>query len=490
MFNDLFGKYFKFSFVIFIIFDGLSFLAYQNNFTHIVLFLLLALIVLIAAWYKLEYGLYIMLGELFIGSQGHLLSLDTPILNFSLRMVIFLMVILIWLGKILSGRELDFFSRKNKFLIIYCLLFIAILAGALNGLLNNSWNNAFFDLNGWIFFLAAPIFFSIINSEKIVKNILAILFSAVCFISVKTLIVLVVFAHPGLVNISIFYNWLRDSRMGEITYVIGSFYRIFFQAQIYALIGFFISFVLLLQKDKLLLLKPTVYFLRLTVLLSSTALIACLSRSFWVGWLGGFFILLGALAYKYQYGIAKIFKIVVAVIIVAVLEIGFLYVITNNLSNNLIKNRLENVTEEAAGMSRLSQFKPLWSSVSRHWLLGAGFGKTVTYYSRDPRILAKSPTGYYETYAFEWGYLDIWLKIGFFGLMIYLFLYYAVVKEGLKILAKQSQVVILAFLISLISLLITSIFSPYLNHPLGIGFLLLLSAYINYYSKQNEITAG
>ena len=54
--------------------------------------------------------------------------------------------------------------------------------------------------------------------------------------------------------------------------------------------------------------------------------------------------------------------------------------------------------------------------------MGRGFGATVTYQTRDPRILADNGSGEYTTYAFEWGWLDIWLKLGIFGLAAYFLL--------------------------------------------------------------------
>lgn len=490
MFNDLFGKYFKISFLIFIIVDILSFFSYQNDYVHIIIFILLFLLIFGATLYKLEYGLYILLGELFIGSQGHLISLDISFFDFSIRMAIFFIVFLVWLTKLISGQGgMAFFKKNNQFLIIYLLLFIILLTGVLSGLLRNQLNNVFFDVNGWLFFAAIPVFYGTIKSENAVKNIISLLFSATCYISLKTLIVLIIFAYPWPINISTFYNWLRDSRIGEITRVTGSFYRIFFQAQIYALIGLIMSFFFLLFKDKFQFKKNAVKWLFFTAILSSTAIIACLSRSFWLGVIGSLVFIFYLLIFKFHFRFLRIVKIVVIMIAVVMMEIGFLYAITGNLTHNWIKGRLENPTQEAATMSRISQLGPLFKAVGQNWLLGAGFGKTVTYFSNDPRILAKSPSGVYETYAFEWGYLDIWLKVGIIGLMVYLYLYYLVFKEGIKLLRLPAEFsfLILALMLGLVGVLVTSIFSPYLNHPLGIGFLLLISA-IFYLSSTGNVS--
>ena len=49
---------------------------------------------------KLEYGLLILLAELFIGSKGYLFSYDYGGTLISLRMALFLVVMSAWLGKV------------------------------------------------------------------------------------------------------------------------------------------------------------------------------------------------------------------------------------------------------------------------------------------------------------------------------------------------------------------------------------------------------
>ncbi|MBU1131156.1 O-antigen ligase family protein [Patescibacteria group bacterium] len=490
MFNQLFGKYFKISFIVFIIIDVLSFFAYQDDCSHLIIFIVLTLLSLGLTLYKLELGLYIFLAELFIGSQGHLFSLATPYFGFSIRMSVFAIFFLVWLSKVIAGRRLDFFTKNNQFLYIYLLLFIAVAAGALRGILNNPLNQTFFDFNGWLFLAIVPAVFSIVRSFKVIKNILAILLSAVGFISLKTLVVLLLFAYKLPINLSIFYNWLRDSRIGEITHVTGTFYRIFFQAQIYVLIGFLLCFFLLLMRQKLDLDKVTVKWLRVIMLFSSTVLIACLSRSFWVGAVFALLFVFILLVWRHRFSLIKMVRLFVTMSLIVVVEIAFLFIITGNIpvsfTHNLIRDRLDDPTEEVAGMSRIAQLGPLWSAISQNWFWGSGFGKAVTYYTDDPRILAKSPTGIYNTYAFEWGYLDIWLKLGLSGLLIYLYLYYLVFKKGIYLIRKKadSSIFIIALLLGMAALLATNMFSPYLNHPLGIGYLILLSAIINFSIKE------
>src|SRR5690606_26879171 len=60
-------------------------------------------------------------------------------------------------------------------------------------------------------------------------------------------------------------------------------------------------------------------------------------------------------------------------------------------------------------------------------ILGSGYGTTVTYETSDPRLLSTIGSSY-TTYAFEWGYHDIWLKIGVVGASVYAWFLYSLLR--------------------------------------------------------------
>ena len=137
-----------------------------------------------------------------------------------------------------------------------------------------------------------------------------------------------------------------------------------------------------------------------------------------------------------------------------------------SLFGDLLKNRL--IEKEEAVISRWQLFGPLLGETLRHPILGSGWAQKITYQSADPRTL-----GDYTTYSFEWGYLDIALKVGFLGLLIYLIFL-------VKLLyTKQRTVLEMGLILGALTIAVTSFFSPYLNHPLGIGYLILVGCFLN-----------
>lgn len=463
----LFGKLFKYTFLFLIAIELLSLFATIVPAASQVLFFIILLAGLIISLVKLEYGLYIILAELFVGGKGHLFSLDFDGTTISIRIALFLIILAIWLAKKIKLKELPNF----KILIPFYLLFIAILLGAIQGFYNNEFSKLFFDFNGWIYFALAPIFFDLIKGQKVINNILQILTASTTYLALKTIGILILFAHNITGIGGMFYKWVRDSGVGEITYMSGTVFRVFLQSQIYILIGLLIVLFIFISYKHQLNKKLSAHIL-LYLYLTSLALMISQSRSYWVGAILGLITLFLVAYFISKTKLKKLFIVGLLLIAMVWSQIFLIQLITLNFEGNLISQRFANLNSEAAGISRVNQIAPLNAGILESSFLGHGFGKELTYISTDPRIVQQYPGGIYTTYAFEWGYLDIWLKLGLFGLGAYFLLLLFLISGAIK----NPKPVQLGMLVALVALLATNIFSPYLNHPLGIGYILLMAA--------------
>jgi len=539
-----FDKTFKTTILFIIFLELLSFTGYYFPLINKIAFLGILFITLILALEKLEYGIYILLAELFVGSKGYLFYFESGGVVVSLRIGLFLVIISVWLFYLIKSRYTEIATRidadKQIFNFLtykfknlstsYWLLFLAIAWGIIYGILRgNNFSNVFFDANAWLYFLLVFPIFEVIKNEEQIKNIFQIFLAGLVDIILKSLFSLWIFSHGFIWFGQDLYRWLRTSGVGEVTPVTGNFYRVFFQSQIYALLGFFIFLCLMIGYwwnkrrredmniipnkverseeshrrvryfwDFSLTLRMTFYFLLSTFCF--LIIIISFSRSFWLAFAGGLVILFIYLIFITKESWRRIFKFAGIIIIIAILDLGFLYLFVTYPKTgegvplaSLIGERIS--ASEAAGFSRINQLEPLFRAIIKHPVIGSGFGTTVTYKSADPRILAISPKGEYTTYAFEWGYLDIWLKIGLAGLLIYLGLIWQLLKKGwgrmmkyevgsMKYEVGSMKYLNLGFLLGLVGLLLVNIFTPYLNHPLGIGYLILFSVILNIADKE------
>jgi len=459
---NLFGRLFAVSLLSIFAIDIISFLSFSYPDIQLVVFISIIIIVFAATLYKVEYGLYIILAELFIGGKGHLFSIQTDTSLISIRIALFLIILGIWLGKKIQNKEKRIYF-KDPFIKLFIILLAFIGYGFIHGLINNSFGAVFFDFNAWIFFLLFFVFYDTFTEKKYIFSILQVLLAAVSWIGIKTVIVFYLFSQNITSVGDFFYTWIRDTGVGEITAITDSLHRIFFQSHIYSLIAMIIILVIVYSGIKIKL-RDAVG-LGLILYLTSLTVVMSQSRSFFAA---GLAVFASLIIYSFVLH-NKFLSVVTKSIIVIVIVLSQIWLVNTE--------RITNIGQDAAGSSRLNQLNPLIQAISHNALLGSGFGTEVTYVSNDPRIQKTHPGGWYTTYSFEWGYLDIALKIGLLGLGAYLTFIGYIFYQGFKN-RKNSSVIVHGFLFGLMALCVVNIFTPYLNHPLGIGYIMLVSTLI------------
>lgn len=475
----------KISFLVLTLFllDLLSYLAFFNAGLLKISFIIILLTAAALTVYKLEYGLLILFSELLIGSFGYLFYFPLGQKMISIRIALWAAVMLIFFFKLIgqfikNGRSSEYYQKIIKFPYLkYFLLFaLFLLLGIGSGILRgHSYSNIYSDFNAFIYlglFFPAVAVYGASKEEAAFENIFnrlkTVFLGGALYLSLETLILLFIFTH----NLNIapdIYAWLRKTLVGEMTSTLSGWPRIFIQSQIYPIIAFlFISFKEGFKKENIL----------LAALLFSSALIS-FSRSFWLALTAT--IIFSLILIWFYYGFKKFAQLVLKFLSAGILSFLLIYLIAifpypkPGAYNADFLNRITNGGESAIS-SRWSLMPVLFKEIKREPIFGQGFGATVTYKSSDPRVLKDHPDGLYTTYAFEWGYLDLWLKIGFLGLLSYLILLFVLIKKSL--LKTNLNYLNLGLGTGLLFIALTHIFTPYLNHPLGLGYLLIASCLI------------
>lgn len=451
------------------IIELVSFLGYFYLPLKIISAIVISLIIFIVCLKNLENGLLILFTELIIGSKGHLFELG-PV---SIRMIIFVAIILSYLIKLRKSEErlkiisyLKEFKEWLYFIVLAIFISLALVVALVKG---NNLSNIFSDFNAWPFFLllfpVLAIYFK--ANKETYEKLIQVLIGAFLWLGVETLTILYIFTH----NISVMpdlYYFLRRTGVAEITPTLGSWPRIFLQSQIYATIALvMMPFILKIKKWQ-------------TWALMTLAWSICflsMSRSFWLAIVIVF--ALGVFTRLILKGWRKIGKstfLITGSALASVLLILFISLFPipkpGNFSANSFINRISFDASEAAVASRWSLLPVLWQEIKESVFIGSGFGKTITYKSSDPRVLENNPSGEYTTYAFEWGYLALWLKFGLFGLIAYLSLLGIIIYRGI-LRWRNGDNLAGALALGLLVLAFVHFFTPYLDHPLGIAYLIL-----------------
>ena len=477
----------------FLVIEILSFLVFSFPVLNQTIFILLIMAALGLTIYKLEYGVLLVLTELLIGSLGHLFVGNFVAVQVPIRMALWAIVILVFTIKLIIQLfkqkqfapywlSLKKFSGWKPFLLLFFFIIVSLINAYWRG---HSLNLIFSDFNAWLyFFFLVPliIVYNESNSEGY-QRLQNLFFAAAIWLSLKTLFLLFVFTH----NISFapdLYLWLRRTLVGEMTPTKTGWPRIFIQSQAYSAIAFFTIFWFKQSSFKL---KEFWRSSNILALLAAggflSAILISFSRSFWVALFSALAISLIALWYLASF--KKMLTAGVWLILSGLLSFAFIYLVVafpyiHLPSTDFSANLLDRVSNgnEAALASRWSLLPVLFKEIKQEPLLGQGYGATVTYFSSDPRILQNNPSGEYTTYAFEWGYLDLWLKLGILGLAAYLYLIIKLVIDAWRRGRQENKALFFVLATGIIFLAVTHIFTPYLNHPLGIGFVILSSCLI------------
>jgi len=503
---------FKRTFLFIFLAEILSFIGYLLSPVNQAVFFVIAAAALVLSLYNLKYGVWMALAELFIGSKGYLFYFTAGGLVVSIRIALWIIIMSVWFAglckKFVQTKKVDFADeaiRARKTLLPYFfLLFAVVCLGALNGLLRgNPGADIFFDFNGWLYLtLLLPVYRIVFAgtgedkkaAERVRSGLSALgqVFAAsVIWLSFKTFFLIFIFSHDLESIAPAIYRWVRESGVGEITRMEGGFYRIFFQSHIFALAGFLIFLFVAtryINRERVVFSRYFMAIFAMISILLSVNLIS-FSRSNWAGLIFG---IIPVVAYQLWMTKKKRFKkLSITMTMLAaslVLSIGIIAAIvkfpypgsTGNFNTGLLSERAGQVTGEAGVSSRWNLLPPLAAKIVAAPVLGQGFGATVTYRTNDPRILASSANGEYTTYAFEWGWLDIWLKTGIIGIAAYLLLLVMIFKAGISVSSGEENAgIVPGMLIGLAAIIVVNFFSPYLNHPLGLGYIILCAVTID-----------
>lgn len=442
-------------------------------------------------------GMCIAFAEIMVGGHGHLLAASVGGFSVSVRMTIFAAVMLAWLWHVVRHQAYPKFLvfRDTPFL----LLAAAVAIGTVQGFIMNDPAKAFDDMNSYVTLAYLLPMLSIVWDNEKKRQLLQILFASVMWVCLSTLCIVFLFTHlPGPVLRGV-YEFVRDARLAEVTLLTGPswfvgnflplsspwYFRVFEPAHFFPIVMAFLIIAarfMLWRSERM----PTIA--RVALLLCVATFIASLSRSFLVGaFVGllvtGLFILLEApkavwktAAHTLQLGFLVLLG---AGIFWA--TIVFPFPQQPDLRDAAFYRASTADDRGLAVSSRWNLLYPMFTAIMENPMMGEGFGREVTFVSDDPRVREFNPSGEWTTYRFEWGYQDIWLKMGLLGLIA--FVWYIVVLSRTfyySYYAHGHRWLVLGLYAGVIALFATHIFSPYLNHPIGLGFMVFVLPFFDW----------
>jgi O-antigen ligase len=431
----------------------------------------------VLAFKKLDWGLGLVFLELFSNPHGILLATEVSGVNVSLRMTIFAGVMAGWfIGLLAKQHKL---TLKNTGWEMFVPLVFAIVIGWTVGLMSRSFSEVFSDGNAYLYLAYILPIISVKWDDLKRMQLLQVLTASALWIAGLSLVLLFMFTHITGDLISLTYTFFRDLRVAEITLLDGGAWRVFIQSQAFVIIfGFFLAAMTVKQKQwKLLLVGGLVY---------STILLG-LSRSFWVGLAPTVIVAAIMLWNAHKPTFKRAMKYVglhlgalvagVAMILIAAMfPMPGLDVSSDGLLGSFVDRTTE--SNDVAVSSRWNLLDPMMEAIKDQPVLGHGFGKAVTYITDDPRAREINPSGEWTVVAMEWGWLELWIKMGVMGVVGFLYLAYGYIRRLWAYQSTAHAWIGTALTAMIMFIYATHVFSPYLNHPIGLGILLFVVPFL------------
>lgn len=467
----------------------------QHTVWSVIPFLVIVIATLSITKRSLVWGLAFAMLEMFIGGHGHLI--DAPIggVTLGIRQGIFVAVMLGTLYHIVINHVRPRFVAERDLPFVF--LAVAIVLGTISGFARNSIGAAFDDMNGYATFAyLLPV--SMILWTQEAKRVLLWAFAlGATWVAVSSMVLLYAFTHLPVQGIWALYGFVRDARLAEVTILSGPawlvgilidgpwYFRVFEPAQFSVMMFTLVLFgaLMFVAKD---------WRTRWIVAIPMTAMLAIdvagQSRSFWLGLIVAS-AALGMMMIAERTSLKEITKVKTVgtvSLVVALLSLWMLVVVPvpgrPDLTNSPYYKGDSDDTRELAVSSRWNLLGPMMTEIGKNPLWGSGFGTPVTFISDDPRIRAMNGTGEWTTYRFEWGYQDIWLKMGIPGLLAFGFYLFTVLRAGYRsfIDKEETRWLTLSLTSGIIALFVAHIFSPYLNHPIGLGFMVFVLPFFSW----------
>ncbi len=434
------------------------------------------------------FGLALLSFELLVGSKGGWLKVGSDAVNdggIGIRIGLFAAFFAGWVIHLFREKAV---SRLCALLRErWCWSYLAMVVTLSWGILR-AWQQgnapAFIagDANAWGFLLllVPAAVLTQRTSHRLWIELRPALKAGIATLSVLTLVLFVFFGRvlPFPADaLDAVYHWIRQSGLGEITRTAYRVSRIFLQSQ-FLLLPAWLWLLLEGFFDR----RPLSWRHWVSWILLGAAILASFSRSFWLALaVASVVVALGAAWEKRtSFSWALVWRLFVRPALALGGSLAVLFSIASFSLVGVIGGRF--VKNEPAVASRWDLSPIMWEGIRLHPILGSGFGATLTYPTSDPRLVEKGMT-LYTTYAFEWGWLDVWYKLGVFGVLTLLFLLGSLLMRARGLLA-SSRLFIWG---TVLLLAVTHIFTPYLNHPIGIGLLIFLEIFLQ---KEKHLQMG
>lgn len=406
---------------------------------------------------KLSFLAIIVVIELVLGGSGRLITFGS---FFSIRYILFFITLLYFILNCIFN---NYTIKKNMFYFDIILFFYVFAFAIANGIVSGyEIADVIKSSQGYLYLLIYfPISLLIDNKQKS-KQIFRLIINCAVVLALVSITIFVIYYFDS-TKYNVFTPILDKLDYGYIAYR-GGLPTVFLKTSPFIAISFVLLLVHYINLKKE---RNLVNTLKLSILLFG--IIVTMSMGIWIGTSVG--ILLTIMLSR---GKNKIFGLTIVILLM-----GFAYYLASDYISVSITNRLS--SNDSSFIIKFDQFFMLVKNWLNKLVLGNGFGIEITFLTE---------LGKRTMINFELFWLQLLVNMGLIGFIIYLKIFiksiYYSFKKNNAINFKDS-LHIKSLIIGLIVLVIISSVNPFLNNPIGIGYLVIVMNTISNYWKDNGL---
>ncbi len=463
--KQCYGSFFVATFFGLVALDAVSFFTLHSVFESAAFVLGAILIVGVAIKYP-EWLFPVALAEVISTSNGHSLNIELFGASIGVRMILFAVLLCATLVRCARHRKM---FLSTPWLFILALVGTVLALGVAHGIVAGyDMRNIYLDANGYVAFLYIWAAFVWVRVSSDRHRLFQAFSAGIAWIALKTLLFVLLFGHLHPKTLVPINTWIRDTRLGELTLQFDQVYRVFLQSQWFLVVALLLLLAYIVYEQR------RDFAARIALIPIFAGLVISLSRSFWVGITAGGAVLVGVFVQSKRtltflkripdFAALKIASLCLLYVLIALPING-----VRNASFGRVFADRATQTSDVAIDSRRQLLGPLLEAIARAPIQGSGLGATVTYKTKDPKYIEAHQTNVVSTYAFEWGWHDMLVKFGIAGLSLFVLLLLQCAIELVRAWKEDParRWLYAGLLASLVALVVTHIFSPYLNHPIG-----------------------
>ena len=423
---------------------------------------------------KLDILLYIIIADLVLGGAGRYLVIG----GVSARMFIFGIALVILVVQIFTKHKGEIVY--TKLYIPYGLLFLSFAISTIIGLVSNNRSNVLLTVSGYTYFLFFVYFIQNVRSKELAVKLFVFFNKLVVVLSCVSIVLYVLLFVYGVQFYAFFNSALTDNAFGALGLIGTRLPRVFLKCSVFMPMTLVYYISEYLRKEE----KQTQNLICL--LLVFFGLLSTETIGFWAAFLFGGLILVIVIRKT-----IKIKRLIILFGLFIVLSGGYsaFYGYASNahinqndnvsdvkVKQNIIAARLNK--EDKSTSIKLVQGEALLSASSKHILFGNGLGKVVDVNAGETHR---------QSTRFEIMWLELLMNNGLFGLIAYAALIVFILKMlVVNISLKDIEVtnVSVSIAIGLIMMVLVNFSNPFLNNPIGIGYLILCASVANVMNKE------